>query len=141
MTEERSQFAVGEEAFLTKTITQEDIQAFARISGDTNPLHLDEDYARSTRFGGRIAHGLLVAGLISAVLGTKLPGPGAIYLGQELRFTAPVRPGDTVTARVRVEAVDSAKGRVSLSTEVVNQDGAPVITGKARMVTSRALAE
>ena len=136
---ERTGFSVGEEASLTKMITDEDIQTFARISGDTNPLHLDEAYARTTRFGGRIAHGMLVAGLISAVLGTKLPGPGAIYLGQELRFVAPVRPGDTLTAVARVEAWDDAKGRVTLATEVTNQEGRPVVTGQAKLLMSRFL--
>jgi len=139
MLEERTEFTVGEEATLTKTVTLADIETFARISGDTNPLHLDDDYARSTRFGGRIAHGMLVAGLISAVLGTQLPGPGAVYLGQELRFTAPVRPGDTLTARVRVAEFNSAKGRIALSTEVVNQDGTTVVSGEARLVMSASL--
>lgn len=139
MIEDRFSFTVGEQASLTKTITDEDIQTFARISGDTNPLHLDDAYAQTTRFKGRIAHGMLVAGLISAVLGTKLPGPGAIYLGQDLRFVAPVRPGDTLTATVRVESWDDVKGRVTLATNVTNQEGRPVVTGEARMVMSRFL--
>ena len=126
----RTSFTVGEEATLTKTVTDEDIATFARISGDINPIHLDDDYARSTRFGNRIAHGTLVAGLISAVLGTKLPGPGAIYLSQDLRFKAPVRPGDTVTARAQVTAWDGGRGRVTLETDVRNEEGTVVIKDK-----------
>ncbi len=132
--EEYIQCAVGEEATLSKTIRDEEIKAFAEISGDKNPLHLDEDYARSTRFGGRIAHGMLVASLISSVLGTKLPGPGAIYLSQELRFLAPVRPGERVTARVKVTQWDRTKAHVTLSTEVVNEEGKPVISGQAKLL-------
>ena len=134
--EERSHFEVGEEATLTRTISDTDIRAFARISGDENPIHLDNDYAQGTRFGGRIAHGMLVAGMISAVLGTQLPGPGAIYLSQELRFRAPVYPGNTVTARVKVAEWDATRGRVRLLTEVVNREGVIVITGEARLVMS-----
>jgi len=133
---ERTQFEVGESASLTRRITTEDIQAFARISGDENPVHLDEKYARDTYFQGCIAHGMLVAGLISAVLGNKLPGPGSIYLGQEIRFKAPVRPGDTVTARVEITSWDPEKGRVNLQTEVTNQEDVTVITGSAQLVMS-----
>jgi 3-hydroxybutyryl-CoA dehydratase len=136
LVQERADFTVGETASLTKTVTEEDIQAFADITGDTNPIHLDDAYARTTRFGGRIAHGMLVAGFISAALGSKLPGPGAIYLGQELRFVAPVRPGDTLTVTVRVEAWDNVKGRITLATEVRNQADAPVVTGSAKLVIS-----
>lgn len=134
--EERGHFTVGEEATLSRTISDADIKAFAQISGDENPVHLDDEYARGTRFGGRIAHGMLVAGLISAVLGTQLPGPGAIYLSQQLRFIAPIRPGDTVTARVKVTEWDSTRGRVTLLTEVANHEGVIVITGEARLVMS-----
>jgi len=134
MTEGRREFSIGEEAELTGTISDEDIRTFAQICGDENPLHLDDEYARGTFFGGRIAHGMLVSSLISAVLGTKLPGPGAVYLSQQLRFLAPVRPGDTVTARVEVSDWDAARGRVTLLTEVVNEGGVTVITGEARLV-------
>ena len=134
MAEERTYFAVGEEATQSRTIQIVDIESFARISGDDNPIHLDDAYASSTRFRGRIAHGMLGAGLIAAVLGTKLPGPGAIYLSQQLRFLAPVFPGDTVTARAKVTEWDVAKGRVTLSTEVLNGKGVSVITGEARLV-------
>jgi 3-hydroxybutyryl-CoA dehydratase len=139
--EERKSFVVGEESSMSKTVSDQDIRTFARISGDVNPLHLDDEYARSTVFGGRVAHGMLVAGLISAVIGTSLPGPGAIYMGQELRFVAPVRPGDTITAIVRVEAWDDVKGRVTLATEVRNQNGETVVTGMAKTVMAGYLQE
>src|SRR5213078_4678092 len=93
-----------------------DIEAFAAVSGDVNPVHLDEAYAKATPFGGRIAHGMLGAAYISAVLGNKLPGPGAIYLSQSLRFRRPVRIGDPVTAKVTVKALDADKGHATLTT-------------------------
>jgi 3-hydroxybutyryl-CoA dehydratase len=136
MINERSSFTIGEEASLTKLVSDEDIKAFARISGDQNPVHMNEEYAKGTMFGGRIAHGMLVASLISAVLGTRLPGPGAIYLTQQVRFLAPVRPGDEVTARARVIAWAPEKGRVTLSTEVANKKGIAVIAGEAQLVMS-----
>ena len=136
MIKERTSFTVGEEAILSKLFSDDDIKAFARISGDDNPVHMNDDYAKGTMFGGRIAHGMLVAGLISAVLGTMLPGPGAIYLSQQLRFRAPVRPGDQVTARARVTEWNSEKGRVTLLTDVINQEGSVVIEGEARLVMS-----
>lgn len=136
MIEERREFSVGETAEVTKTVSAVDIEDFARVTGDTNPVHLDEAYASTTRFGGRIAHGMLGAGLISAVLGTKLPGPGAIYLGQTLRFRAPVRPGDTITARATVTEWNFEKGTVKLATEVTNQEGTAVITGEATLIMS-----
>jgi 3-hydroxybutyryl-CoA dehydratase len=136
MIKERTTFTVGEEAILTKLVSDDDIKTFARISGDDNPVHMNDDYARGTMFGGRIAHGMLVAGLISAVLGTKLPGPGAIYVSQQLRFLAPVRPGDQVTARAKVTDWNAEKGRVTLLTDVTNQEGSVVIEGEARLVMS-----
>jgi 3-hydroxybutyryl-CoA dehydratase len=136
MIKERSSFTVGEEAILTKLVSDDDIKTFARISGDDNPVHMNDDYARGTMFGGRIAHGMLVAGLISAVLGTMLPGPGAVYLSQQLRFRAPVRPGDQVTARARVTDWNPEKGRITLLTDVTNQEGSVVIEGEARLVMS-----
>lgn len=105
----------GMEATFAKTVTDADITMFAGVSGDTNPVHLDADYAGATRFGGRIAHGMLSASLISAVIGTKLPGPGAIYMSQSLRFRTPVKPGDTVKARVTIATIDAAKRRVTLA--------------------------
>ena len=133
---ERTDFAIGEEATLTRIISDDDIKTFARISGDDNPVHMNDDYAKGTMFGGRIAHGMLVSGLVSAVLGTMLPGPGAIYLSQQLRFLAPVRPGDQVTARAMVTEWDQDKGRVTLLTEVKNQEGVAVISGEARLIMS-----
>lgn len=133
---ERSDFSIGERASLRRAIRAEDIDAFAELSGDQNPVHVDEDYARETYFGGRIAHGIFVAGLISDVLGNQLPGPGAVYLSQELRFTAPVYPGDELTANVEVLAWDGERGRIKLLTEVVNQDGVQVIGGEAKLVMS-----
>jgi 3-hydroxybutyryl-CoA dehydratase len=105
---------IGMTRDLRKTITERDIEMFAEVSTDRNPVHLDDDYARDTIFAGRIAHGMLTAGLISAVIGEQLPGHGSVYLGQSLKFMAPVRPGDTVRAEVKVTAVDNAKRRVTL---------------------------
>jgi len=136
MIKERTSFTVGEEAILTKRVSDDDIKAFARISGDDNPVHMNDDYAKGTMFGGRIAHGMLVAGLISAVLGTILPGPGAIYMSQQIRFLAPVKPGDQVTARAKVTEWDAEKGRITLLTDVTNQKGIVVIAGEARLVMS-----
>ena len=136
MIKERTSFTIGEEATLTRVVSDDDIKTFARITGDDNPVHVNDEYAKGTMFKGRIAHGMLVAGLISAVLGTKLPGPGAIYMSQQVRFLAPVRPGDQVTARARVTEWDATKGRVTLVTDVSNQDGVAVISGEARLVMS-----
>lgn len=127
-------FTPGQRATLTRTITEEDIQAFAALTGDRNPLHLDEAFARRTRFQGRIAHGLLTASLISAVLGTQLPGAGGIYLGQTLRFRRPVRPGDTVTAEVEVTAFDARARRLWLRTRCMNQRGETVLEGDAELL-------
>ncbi len=133
---ERSSFIIGEEATLTKTFSIDDIEDFARISDDHNPIHLDEEYAANSFFKSRLVHGILVSGLISAVLGTQLPGPGAIYLSQNLRFCAPVFPGDTITAKVKVSEWDEVKGRVTLATEATNQQNTTVITGEAKLVMS-----
>jgi 3-hydroxybutyryl-CoA dehydratase len=126
------QLKVGDRAVLSKAITREDVADFARITLDTNPLHLDEEYAKRTRFGGRIAHGMLGASLISAVIGTKLGGP--IYLGQTLKFLKPVRIGDTLTATAEVIAVREDKNIVTLKTSVSNQDGTQVIIGEATVL-------
>ena len=107
---------IGMTRSLRKTVTDRDIALFAEVSTDHNPVHLDDNYARDTIFEGRIAHGMLTAGLISAVIGEQLPGHGSVYLGQSLRFMAPVRPGDTVEAHVTVTAIDHAKRRVTLET-------------------------
>lgn len=123
--------AVGDTAALSKTITQQDIDLFAIVSGDINPAHLDPSYAATDMFHHVIAHGLLGAGLISAVLGTRLPGPGTIYLGQDLRFRAPVNIGDTITATLTVTARKPEKGDLELDCVCTNQDGHAVITGTA----------
>ena len=105
---------IGMRRHLTKKVSDRDIQLFAEVSTDRNPVHLDDDYAHDTIFAGRIAHGMLTAGLISAVIGEQLPGHGSVYLGQTLRFMAPVRPGDVVRAEVAVTAIDHARRRVTL---------------------------
>ena len=129
---------VGQEASYRRTVTEADIQGFAEVSGDTNPVHLDETYAAGTPFKGRIAHGMLTASVISAAIAGRLPGPGAVYLAQNLRFKAPARPGDTVHATVTVTALDEVKRRASLST-ICTVNGKTVIDGDAVvMPTSRA---
>jgi 3-hydroxybutyryl-CoA dehydratase len=122
---------VGETASLSKTITDEDIRAFAALTGDENPVHLDDSFAQTTRFGRRIAHGMLGATLISAVLGNQLPGQGSVYLSQTLQFVAPIFPGDTVTARVTVTRIREDKPIVTLETTCSNQRGEPLIKGEA----------
>ncbi len=128
--------SVGQTAERAHTVTEADIKAFAAVSGDDNPLHLDEAYAAQTPFKGRIAHGLLAASYVSAVLGTQLPGPGAVYLSQSLRFRRPVRIGDTVTARVSVAGIDAEKKRVTLET-VCLVDGKTVVDGEAVIMVER----
>ena len=122
--------AIGMMRSLRKVVTDQDIEMFADISTDRNPVHLDDDYARDTIFAGRIAHGMLTAGLISAVIGEQLPGHGTVYLGQSLKFLAPVRPGDMVTAEVEVTAIDYAKRKVTMETRCL-VDGKKVLTGEA----------
>ena len=122
---------VGDGAEVSRTITDDDIRAFAELTGDRNPVHLDEEYAAGTRFGRRIAHGMLGASLISAVLANELPGSGTVYLSQSLRFVAPVFPGDTVTARVEVKSVREGKPVVTLETVCRNQRGELLIEGEA----------
>ncbi len=126
--------SVGQSASLSKTISESDVYTFAGITGDLNPAHVNEEYARQSRFGGRIAHGLLSAGLISAAIAMKLPGPGTIYLGQTIKFLAPVRIGDTVTATVKVLSMDAARRRAVLETTCHNQKDALVITGEATVL-------
>ena len=122
---------VGDTASITRTITDADIRAFAELSGDRNPVHLDEAFANKTRFGRRIAYGMLGASLISAVLGTKLPGEGSIYLSQTLQFLGPVYIDDTITARVTVTKVRDDKSIVTLETVCENQHGETLIRGEA----------
>jgi 3-hydroxybutyryl-CoA dehydratase len=125
---------VGETAFVTRTVTDADILAFAELSGDHNPIHLDDGYAATTRFGRRIAHGMFSASLISAVIGNDLPGTGSIYLSQTLRFLAPVCLGDTVTARVTVTKIRNDKPIVTLACECTNQRGETLIKGEAAVL-------
>jgi len=127
-------YEIGQQAQMTRTISESDVYLFAGITGDLNPAHINEPYARGTRFGRRIAHGMLTAGLISAVLGTRLPGAGTIYLSQKLKFLSPVYIGDTITARVEILRLErEGKGAV-LKTEAVNQDGRLVATGEAAVL-------
>jgi 3-hydroxybutyryl-CoA dehydratase len=125
---------IGDSASFSKTITESDIILFAGISGDFNPAHMDAEYAKGTAFGKRIAHGMLSAGFISNVLGNQLPGPGTIYLGQELKFVKPVFIGDTVTATATVKERIVEKNRLKIDTVVTNQNGEPVITGTATVM-------
>ena len=129
-------FKVGDSAETTKKITEADIQAFAEVTGDHNPIHLDDEFAKSTRFGRRIAHGMLTASLISSVLANKLPGEGSVYLGQSLQFVAPVFPGDEVTALVTVKQIRDDKPILKLETICVNQHGETVIRGEATVLVS-----
>ncbi|MDQ2095063.1 MaoC family dehydratase [Rhodalgimonas zhirmunskyi] len=128
---------MGMTRHLRKVVTDEDIEMFAQVSTDRNPVHLDDDYARDTIFEGRIAHGMLTAGLISAVIGEQLPGHGTIYMGQSLKFLAPVRPGDTVLAEVEVIDIDHAKRRVKLDCRCL-VDGKKVLAGEATVLAPSA---
>ena len=125
------ELTVGQSATYTRRIGEREIRGFAEVSGDDNPMHLDPGFGARTRFGGVIAHGVLTAGLISTVVGTRLPGPGAIYLSQSLRFLRPVRPGDTITARAEVVELVPERRRVRLATTCTNQDGEVVLDGEA----------
>ena len=125
------ELSVGDTAQFTKTVSEADVYLFAGVTGDFNPAHIDEEYAKKTYFGTRIAHGLLSAGFISTVLGNRLPGPGSVYLRQELTFLGAVKIGDTITAAVEVLEIDTVKGRVRLLTTCDNQEGKRVLTGEA----------
>jgi 3-hydroxybutyryl-CoA dehydratase len=122
---------IGDSAQISKTITEADIELFARATGDFNPVHLDQAYAEKTMFKRRIAHGLLSVGLLSSILGNILPGHGTIYLSQEVKFLAPVRIGDTITAKVEVIELISEKNRAKFRTTCMNQDGKLVVEGIA----------
>ena len=126
----------GDQASRTTTITDEMIRAFAELTGDNNPVHLDDTYAAGTRFGRRIAHGMIAAGLISATLANDLPGPGTVYLSQTLQFRAPVYPGDTITTTVEVKTVRPDKPVVTLGTVCRNQDNGVVMEGEAVVLVS-----
>lgn len=126
---------IGDKATFTKTVTEEDIVAFARVTGDEQPLHLDDAYAAKTRFKRRIAHGMLSAGYISAVLGTKLaPDAVVVYLSQQMRFRLPVEIGDTITAEAEVTALDPEKRIATVRTDCVNQNGEAVVKGEATVL-------
>ena len=122
---------VGDAAEFTKTISESDIYLFAGVTGDLNPAHIDEEYARKTFFKTRIAHGMLLAGFISTVMGNKLPGPGTVYIKQEMNFLAPVRIGDTITARAELIEIVPKKNRARFKTTCLNQTGELVLDGEA----------
>ena len=126
-----SDIKMGQSAEVVHTVTEQDIQVFGDLSGDYNPLHFDQRWARKTMFGGRIAHGLLTASFISTAIGMHLPGPGTIYMSQSMRFLGPVRINDTITARVEVVLLSDEKERVTLRTTCTNQDGRVVLDGEA----------
>jgi 3-hydroxybutyryl-CoA dehydratase len=130
-------FQVGEQASFTKTISEKDVDDFAELIGDFNPLHVDEAFAGQSRFGGRIAHGAFTAGLISAALGNDLPGPGGIYLSQTIDFLAPVYLGDTVTAVVEVVSWHPDKRIITLKTDAYNQDEKQVASGEAVLMVEQ----
>jgi len=126
-----SRFKVGQKAGSVNTVTEAVVDSFAGLTGDNNPVHINEDYAKTTIFEERIAHGMLSAGYISAVLGTQLPGPGNVYLSQSLKFLAPVRFGDTITTTVEIIKIIKKKNRILLRTTCTNQSGILVIDGEA----------
>lgn len=131
------EITVGQTAEYAKQVSAEDIQLFAAVSGDVNPVHLDEAYAATTPFGGCIAHGMLSGAIISAAIAMELPGPGTIYLGQSLRFTAPVKPGDTLTVKLRVTGKTDKRRLVTLECEVLNQQEKLVVTGTAEVMAPK----
>ena len=129
-----SSLEVGQSATFSKTVSESDVYLFAGISGDFNPVHVNEEYAKEGKFKKRIVHGILTASFISTVLGTKLPGPGAIYAKQDLKFLAPVFIGDTLTATCTVKEIIAEKKRVIMDCVVSNQIGAKVLIGEAALI-------
>lgn len=129
-----NEIKVGDSASFQKTITETDVYLYAGVSGDINPAHINEEVMKDSMFGGRIVHGMLTAGLVSAVLGTQLPGPGTIYLGQELKFRAPVKFNDTIKATATVVEKIGEKNRLVLETVCTNQDGTVVLSGRATVM-------
>lgn len=129
---------LGDAAEFSKTVSESDIYLYAGVSGDMNPAHIDESYARNTFFKTRIAHGMLSAGFISAAIGMKLPGPGSIYIRQELNFRAPVQIGDTVTARVEIIEVNVEKNRMRMRTTCTNQEDTLILDGEAMVSPPKA---
>jgi len=132
-----SDIKMGQTAEVTHTITENDIQSFGDLSGDYNPLHFNEEWAKTTMFEGRIAHGLLSASYVSTAIGMHLPGPGTIYMSQSMRFMGPVRIGDTITAHVEVVNLNDEKERVTLKTTCTNQKGKLVLDGEALVTLMR----
>lgn len=130
-------YSIGDSDEITKTITSSDIEMFADVTGDHNPIHVDDAFAKTTRFGRRIAHGMLTASLLSSVLANKLPGAGSVYLGQTLQFVAPVFPGDEVTARVTVKEIREDKPILKLETICLNQRNEIVIRGQATVLVDQ----
>ena len=128
---------IGQHAEYVRTVTSEDIEMFGQVSGDYNPLHFDEDWAKITMFKGRIAHGILTATYVSTVIGMKLPGPGTIYISQSMKFRRPVRIGDKITARVEVIGKNSEKEFLTLKTVCINQDDKVVLDGEAVVTMMR----
>ena len=128
------ELTIGQTAVISETITDSHISRFAELSGDRNPLHLDDAWATRTRFGGRIAHGAFTGAIVSRVLGMELPGTNSVYLSQSLKFLAPVRPGDTVNARAEVTDLDAKRRRVKLRTTCTNQRGEAIADGEAVML-------
>lgn len=132
------QLHVGDKAVLRKTFFEEDVEEFARVSGDSNPAHMDENYAKTTQFKTRIVHGMLAASLFSALLGTDLPGVGTIYTGQTLKFTRPVHFGEEITASVTVKELNAERNRAVFECLAVNPQGEPVIIGEATVMPPKA---
>lgn len=131
------QIGIGDKASLSKTMTETDVYLFAGITGDLNPLHINADLARKSLFGRPVVHGMLTAGIISSVIGMQLPGPGAVYLSQSLKFLAPVFFGDTITAEVEVIDKIAGKNRIRLLTTCRNQDGKAVVEGEALAIPKK----
>ena len=131
------EISIGQKASYSKTCTEQDIQLFAQVSGDVNPVHLDADYAAQTQFGQRIAHGMYTGALVSAALAIELPGPGTIYMGQELKFRAPVFIGDTITVELEVDSIREDKAIVTLLCTCSKEDGTVVATGKATVMAPK----
>ena len=132
------QLQVGDKAELRKTFVEEDVAEFARVSGDSNPAHMDENYAKTTQFKTRIVHGMLAGSLFSALLGTDLPGVGTIYTGQTLKFTRPVHFGEEITASVTVKELNTERNRAVFECLAVNPQGEPVIIGEATVMPPKA---
>jgi len=128
-----NELSAGQSAEISRTVSEGDLFVYAGVTGDYNPVHLDKEFAAKSMFGERIAHGMLTAGFISAALGTQLPGVGCIYLGQEMKFLAPVKIGDTIKTVVTVKELNTEKNRVTMQTECFNQDGIMVVDGTAML--------